>query len=492
MPANRLILTSNRLPIVLSHDVTGRWQIEPGSGGLVTALAPVLRDRGGIWIGWAGIIDEGNGEIEKLLNQAARNSGYIIKSVPLIAEERDKFYYGFANEILWPILHDLQTLCNFDPHYWKTYQRVNRKFAGVIAQNSRKEDYIWVHDYQLMCVAQALRELSVHSPLGFFLHTPFPALDMFLKLPWALEILRALLQYDLIGLQTLRDRRNFIQCVEHIIPDAPIAEEGQMIMIDIGKRKVNVGSFPISIDFRDFESKAASKEVYEKSLRLHRDLPGHQIILGVDRLDYTKGIPYRLQALKNALERFPDLHEKVSLVQIVVPSRENISRYQDLKCEIERMVGEINGRFTRPGWAPIHYVFRSLERAELLAYYRMAEIALITPLKDGMNLVAKEYCASTVDENGVLILSEFAGAAAQLQESAILVNPYDIEGVADAIHQAAKMDPKERVQRMRKLRRSIQQYDIFWWVDFFLRAAFSKDLGHFPVLKDYVPQLQIP
>lgn len=491
-PKGRLISVSNRLPVVLGREEDGRWSIEEGMGGLVTALVPVLKDRGGLWIGWPGVVTEDRvDDLQGLLDSASEKFGYDLHPVLFTAEERANFYYGFANEIIWPIFHDLQTLCNFDPGYWKAYCGVNRKFAEVIAHHHEKEDYIWVHDYHLMKVAEELESLGVESSFGFYLHIPFPSLDIYLKLPWRMEIMRALLHYDLLGFQTLRDRRNFVQCIEAIIPDARIEGDGQVIDVRVGPRPVRVGAFPISIDFHEFARQAATEEVSRRGWGIHESLPDRKIILGVDRLDYTKGIPYRFNAFRNALQRYPELHRKVSLVQIVVPSRGGIPEYGELKTEIEQLVGEINGEYTESGWVPLHYIFRSLERPELLAYYRCAEVALITPLKDGMNLVAKEYCACNLEESGVLILSEFAGAAAQLQDGAILVNPYHIEAVGDAIYEAVNMDRSERRRRMRSLRETIRQHDIYWWVDSFLDAAISKDLSHFPLLRDYVPQLDL-
>jgi trehalose 6-phosphate synthase len=258
-----------------------------------------------------------------------------------------------------------------------------------------------------------------------------------------------------------------------------------------GDQATRVGAFPISIDFREFADMAATNGVAKRAWSIHERLPNQQIILGVDRLDYTKGIPERLIAFQEALKRYPDLQEKVVFVQVVVPSRTDIPAYLDLKTEIEQLVGEINGQFTRSGWVPIHYIFRNLERRELVAYYRTAEIALITPLKDGMNLIAKEYCACSLEENCVLILSEFAGAAAQLQKGALMVNPHDIEGMAAAIYRAVRMPREERRQRMRWLRASIRRQDIYQWVNSFLDAAISRRLENFPIGDDYMPQMEL-
>lgn len=485
---DRLIIVSNRLPIVINQDEQGDWEVQPGSGGLVTALAPVLGNRGGVWIGWPGRPLDEDGELRRVLSEETGHFGYSLKPVNLTQEETEKYYEGFANEILWPLFHDLAAYCRFDPEYWKVYQKVNLKFAKAITQHLNSNDFVWVHDYHLMTVAQELRQLDVKSQVAFFLHTPFPPLDIFIRLPWRFEILKSLLAYDVLGFQTLRDRRNFINCVRRLIPAIRRSGRGQTVTLKYENREIRVGAFPISIDYKDFSKSAKKKEVARNVDVLQSDMAQEQIILGVDRLDYSKGIVERLKGFRNALRRFPELRKNSTMVQVVVPSRKQIPQYASLKVEIEGLVGQINGEFTRSGWAPVHYQFRSLERDELLAYYRMSDTALITSLKDGMNLIAKEYCAANVDENGALILSEFAGAAAQFQKHALMVNPHDVEDIADAIYQAYRMQPKERKNRMRKLRRAVRRQDIFWWVESFLNAAFAKHLDDFPVLQDYVPQ----
>lgn len=496
METTRLTVVSNRLAIVVDREQDGRWTIKPGSGGLVTALGPVLRDRGGQWIGWLGSNLQGElneAALRDLLARGSRETGYALKPVELDDEEIQKYYFGFSNEILWPLFHDLPSRCNFDPAYWTVYERVNAKFARVVAQNTdEKEDYVWVHDYQLILVAAHLKAMGVRRSTGFFLHIPFPPLDGFIRLPWRSQILNALLQYDLIGFQTVRDRRNFMDCVRMLLPQTRVVGHGHIARCLTPEREVLVGVFPISIDFRQFADTAASQEVQDQAWIIHANLPERQLILGVDRLDYTKGIPLRLQAFANALERYPELRGTITLVQVVVPSRAEVPEYETLKREIERLVGEINGRFTEVGWTPIHYIYRSLSRVELLAYYRTCEIALITPLKDGMNLVAKEFCACSIENNGVLILSEFAGAAAQLHNGALLVNPFDIRGVADAIHRACAMDTVSRQARMEKMRRSIQKHNIFHWVNAFLRTGIHKDLNQFPRVEFFVPKLAAP
>ncbi len=486
----RLVVVSNRLPVVLSSS-DGNWRSEPGSGGLVTALAPVLRNRGGLWIGWPGTAVEDG--VQEALERAVDGAGYSLVAVPLETGEVDRYYRGFSNEIIWPLFHDLQTRCNFDPEYWDTYGNVNRKFADVTAAHTGDGDFIWVHDYHLMLMAQNLRELGSRAKLGFFLHIPFPSLDIFVKLPWRHQLLRALLAYDLVGFQTMRDRRNFIQCLRTLLNGTETRGRGQVCEISADDMSVRAGVFPIGIDYRQLERDAGSHEVAESAWHIHENLPDRQIILGVDRMDYTKGIPERLKAFGRLLERHPEHRRKITLVQVVVPSRRGIPEYEVLKAEIEQLVGQINGQFTESSaWVPIHYIYGSLNHLDLLGYYRASEIALLTPYKDGMNLVAKEYCACSLEENCVLILSEFAGAVAEMQRGAILVNPHDVAGVAEALHEAIVMPPAERHRRMHLLRLVVKKHDVFWWVDSFLRASIEKDLGNFPIIPDYVPPAPQP
>ncbi|MBT3363710.1 MAG: trehalose-6-phosphate synthase [Chloroflexi bacterium] len=469
---DRLVIVSNRLPITVSKEKkTGHWQYNQSVGGLVTALTSVLENKKGMWIGWPGITEEA--DLSGLLDQASDELGYLLKSITLNKEEVDLYYHGFSNEVMWPLFHDIQSNCNFDPAYWYEYQVANERFARTIAENITENDYIWVQDYHLVLVAKELRRLGVTNKIGFFLHIPFASPDAFVRMPWRVQILEALLQYDLLGFQTPRDRNNFVYCTEAVLKGLKVDTRRQVATIKTDDRQIQVGSFPISIDFKDFAGVSASPEVTGLASQLTRAMHNRCILLGVDRLDYSKGIPEKLRAFRNALERYDDLHNKVALVQIVVPSREDIPGYRSLLTEIEGLVGEINGEFSQPGWVPVQYMFRNFERSEILAYYRTASVALVTPLKDGMNLVAKEYCAAHVDNKGILILSEFAGAAIQLWKNALLVNPYDIEGIADAIYRAYNMDADEQTWRMRKMRRSIARRDVYWWVDSFLQTAIS-------------------
>ncbi len=468
----RLINVSNRLPVEIKTRV-GHPRLTPSAGGLASALDSIWRHHHGIWIGWAGAADS---EIAaSLLQKAARGRSYALKAVPLSQQEISKFYSGFANEIIWPLFHDMPSRCNFDPEYWEMYQRVNRKFAQAAVETATSTDLIWSHDYHLMLMGRYLREASCPARIGFFLHIPFPAPDVFEKLPWRKSILRSLLQYHLLGFQTDRDRYNFLSCLERIVPEAISERDESHNVVVLDGRRTKVDTFPISIAYDEFASHAAGREVEASAIQLRRELMNNFVVLGVDRMDYTKGIPERLKAFRILLKRYPELRHRVTMVQVVVPSREEIREYKQLRREVELLVSQINGEFTEAGWVPIHYMHRNLTRTQLLTYYRAADIALITSLKDGMNLVAKEFCAAQVDERGVVVISEFAGAAAELQHGAIVINPNDLAGIAEAIHRACVMPVEERRARMRLMREIVRTYNVQGWAEAFLSAAITAD-----------------
>jgi len=381
--------------------------------------------------------------------------------------------------------------CLFLNEYWLSYQVVNEKFAITVGQNAGPGDFIWVHDYQLLLVGGFLRKLRKQNQMGFFLHIPFPPFETFVRCPWRFELLSAMLAYDILGFHTIQNKRNFITCVNKLMQqvkiDAKLAFDETVSELKIGRRIVRIGVFPISIDSDEFSLQAWDSSIHARSKQIQKNAPGAKILLGVDRLDYTKGIPEKLMAFKEFLTRFPKYHKRVQLIQVVVPSRREITAYADLKLKIEQLVGEINGIFSTNDWLPVQYMFRSLDRHELISLYRACQIGFVTPLKDGMNLVAKEYCACNIDERGVLILSEFAGAAQQFYPDALLVNPHDIEGVAKAIHRALCMPMGEKKQRMRNLRENVKKKDVLWWLNSFLRAAIETDLSSFPRADEYFP-----
>lgn len=466
----RLIVVSNRLPVEVKHRA-GAPRLSRSAGGLATALDSIWRFSHGCWVGWAGAAD--SERANELLAKAARGRPYGFKPVPLSRDEISKFYSGFANEIIWPLFHDMPSRCNFDPEYWEVYQRVNRRFAQAAVEVTNGKDVIWAHDYHLMLMGRYLREAGKMTTAGFFLHIPFPAPDIFEKLPWRKTILKSLLQYDMLGFQTDRDRWNFVSCLERIVPEAEAIREDPFMSVGLEGRRTRIGTFPISIAFEEFANHAASRDVEALSNQFRHELSNKFLVLGVDRLDYTKGIPERLRAFRILLRRYPELRHRVTLLQVVVPSREEIPNYKDLRREVELLVSQINGEFTEGGWVPIHYMHRNLTRKQLLTYYRAADIALVTSLKDGMNLVAKEFCAAQVDETGVVIISEFAGASAELQHGAIVVNPNDLAGIAEAIHKACVMPMEEKRARMRLLRDIVRTYSVQNWAEAFLNAALS-------------------
>jgi len=494
----RLLVVSNRLPVVLNKNkANGEWTSQPGSGGLVSALMPVLRDRGGVWVGWPGIVEEHHA-VDTYLDAVSGEAGYGLKGVHLTGKDVAGFYEGFSNEIIWPLFHDLPMTCRFEPGHWRAYQRVNANFARQVAAVRKQADVTWVHDYHLMGVAARLRRLGISGRIGFFLHIPFPPPDIFLKLPWRADILSGLLDYDLIGFQTLRDCRNFQRCLKTLYR-VRVRGKGQVQDLEVvplsrdvagaRARRLRTGSFPISIDFGQFDRIARRDETLERIAELESLKPGIRMFLSVDRLDYTKGLLEKLQAFRLALERYPPLRGSAVLSMHVVPSRETIPDYHRLRTDLEQLISQINGEWSRPGWIPVHYYYHSMPVEELTAFYRRADVMLVSPLKDGMNLVAKEYCASHPENDGILILSEFAGAAAELQHGALLINPYDTERMAESICLAAMLDRANVSRRMSELRAHIRRHDIYRWVNAYLNAMAGRAIDDFPRIADYVPGL---
>ena len=460
----RLVIVSNRLPLSFAEE-DGHLVAKPSSGGLISALEPLLKEHGGLWVGSAGTED--SPEIHRQLEAASQQHDYNYAPVFLTAEEQANYYEGFSNEVIWPLFHDLQSRCVFDPHYWDFYQKVNRKFAEAVLSQTKDGDTIWVQDYQLLQVARYLREARPNACVAFFLHIPFPSPDIFGKLPWRRQILEGLLDCDLIGVQTARDERNLVACLRSFLPEHKVSGRGGSRTVASPHHETTIEAMPISIDYRDFVRGASASAVTARAEEIRNQYNCSTIAIGVDRLDYTKGIPERLRAFRAFLRDNEQHRRKITLIQVVVPSRENILGYQNLRADIEHLVSSINGEFSETGWTPVEYIHRSIPREELFALYRAASIALITPLRDGMNLVAKEYCAAHIDNSGALILSEFAGAAPELGNGALLVNPYDELGVAAALVEAIEFPEEERHRRMLRLRRQIRNANILHWRDHF-------------------------
>jgi trehalose 6-phosphate synthase/phosphatase len=440
-----LIVVSNRLPITLAPGRRGA-QLERAPGGLVAALDPALAGRGGAWVGWPG------GSLPRgfKLDEVA---GYRLEPVPLSKREVRFFYAGFANGTLWPLLHSFPTRMELDREEWAAYEDVNGRFAAAALAASQGDEIFWIHDYHLMRTAPHLRAARPDARIGFFLHVPFPPYDLFRILPWDRELLRGLLACDLIGFHCKGYAGNFLDSVERLLGARVDRETGK---IEDGRRTVSVSAFPLGIDCERYMRAAEQAPPREPG--------GERIVLGVDRLDYTKGLPEKIKAFERLLELHPEHRERVVLLQIAVPSRGEVPEYQRLKRQVDELVGRVNGRFATSRWTPIRYLHRSVPHEELAALYRDAEIALVTPLRDGMNLVAKEYVVCQVRDPGVLILSRLAGAAETMHE-ALRVNPYNTDQVAEALHLALGMDGSERSARMRALQRREGRHDVHAWVD---------------------------
>lgn len=445
----RVIVVANRLPVKWDSAAT-RWETSPG--GLVSALTPILRASEGSWVGWSGVSDE---EFEPFEHEG-------IEQVPvhLSDDQYRAFYVGFCNGTLWPLYHDAIRPPEFHRHTWRPYVEVNRIFADRTAEVATDDDIVWVQDYQLQLVPRMLREADVGHRIGFYLHIPFPPVELFSTLPWRAQVLNGLLGSDVIAFQSRSSRSNFARAARRLA-----GAEGSSSRLEYQGRTIELQVSPIGIDAEAFALLGNDRATRERAAQIRADLGDPEVVvLGVDRLDYTKGIDLRIKALETLLERRPDLVGKVAFVQVAVPSREDVEQYRIIREDIERLVGRVNGSFGEVGRPPIHYLHRSLPIEELAAYYRAADVMLVTPLRDGMNLVAKEYVAIHHRPPGVLVLSEFAGAAEQFG-AALLVNPYDTDGLTSMLEWATRIDAEERSRRMRRLWRSVRDHDVFWWAE---------------------------
>jgi trehalose 6-phosphate synthase/phosphatase len=456
---SRLIIVSNRLPLA-ARAHAGQWVLTSASGGLANGLRPYHEQSGGLWIGWPGdVADVGQPERRRLDEQLKLRR---FVPVHLAREQVDHFYHGFANRVLWPLFHYLIDRVPVHASGWEAYRTANEIFADAVARQYRSGDVVWVHDYQLMLVPALLRERLPEARIGFFLHIPFPSSEVFRILPWRHEILHGLLGADLIGFHTFAYMRHFLASLLHVG-----GVEAEVDRIRIGGREVKLGAFPMGVDASSFETLARDPDVMLEVEEIRREAGGRKIILGIDRLDYTKGIPRRLTAIERLLTKDRQLCDDIRYIQVAVPSRGEVDSYRRFKRQVEEDVGRLNGSYGTLRSTPVHYVHRSISTRQLVALYAAADVMLVTPLRDGMNLVAKEFVASRVDGEGVLVLSEFAGAATELH-GALVVNPYDVDAVAEAIYGALSMAPDERRARMSALRDRVTTYDVHAWAASFL------------------------
>src|SRR5271163_2597100 len=460
------VVVANRLPVDLERlpDGTTTWKRSPG--GLVTALEPLLRRRRGAWVGWPGAVD---GDEEPIVQEDLR-----LHPVRLSADDVEEYYEGFSNATLWPLYHDVIVKPTYHREWWERYVDVNRRFAEATSRTAAPGGTVWVQDYQLQLVPKMLRTLRPDLTIGFFLHIPFPPVELFMQLPWRTEIIEGLLGADLVGFHLAGGAQNFLILSRRLVgantSRGSVGVRSRFGEVELESHTVRVGAFPISIDSGALDHAARARNVRRRAQEIRAELGNpRKVLLGVDRLDYTKGIDVRLGAFSELLAEGRAKRDDTVLIQLATPSRERVESYQILRNDIERQVGHINGEFAEVGHPVVHYLHRPVPRDELIAYFVAADVMLVTPLRDGMNLVAKEYVACRSDLGGALVLSEFTGAAAELRQ-AYLVNPHDLEGVKDAIEAALNQHTDEGRRRMRALRRQVLAHDVDRWARSFLDA----------------------
>ncbi|OAG27164.1 bifunctional alpha,alpha-trehalose-phosphate synthase (UDP-forming)/trehalose-phosphatase [Thermodesulfatator autotrophicus] len=462
--ASHMIIVSNRLPVTVSKR-EGKFFFHSSAGGLATGLGSFYRETGGVWLGWPGISQESaRGHEEDIIAKLRELS---CKPVFLSKRLIEKYYYGFSNKTLWPLFHYFLQYAVFDQKFWESYRRVNRLFCEAILEVAGPDSTIWVHDYQLLLLPQMLREKLPQATIGFFLHIPFPSYEIFRVLPWREEILRGLLGADLIGFHTYDYVRHFISSVRRIL-----GFEHSLGLITTEDRVLRVDAFPMGIDYEKFAKAPEKKEVRQEIRRIKRRTGNRKVILSVDRLDYTKGIAERLKAYDELLEKYPEYKEKVILILVAVPSRTRVEHYMLLKKEVDELIGRINGRHGAFGWTPVWYLYRSLPFHTLAALYHIADVALVTPFRDGMNLIAKEYVATTPAEHGMLVLSEMAGAASELGE-AIIINPFNSSQMVEAMREALEMDPQEKSLRNYLMKNRLRRYNVNRWAHEFMEKLYE-------------------
>ncbi len=458
--AGRVLIVSNRLPLTAVDEGEGAAvRLERSGGGLATGLRGVHERSRGLWIGWSGMSGgarpDAVGEAERLLREAGA------APVALSAEEVERYYQRYSNGVLWPVLHDLPPFAA--PDDWKVYRAVNQRFADEVVRQLQPGDRVWVHDYHLMLVPQMVRARCPEARIGFFLHTPFPRPESLAGLPHAAALVEGLLGADVVGFHTKDYLRHFVASVQELLPYTTRTDR-----IEVGRRTVSVFACPMGIDVATFQALAEQPAVDAAARRI-RGSAERPLFVGVDRLDYTKGIPQRLLAFERLLERTRESGVRPRLIQVAVPSRDGVEGYDELRRRVASLVDRINDRFGRPGWTPVEYLHASVDPQTLVSLYRAADVMLVTPLRDGMNLVAKEFVASRVDDDGVLVLSTRAGAAAELR-AALLVDPEDVEGLAAVYAGALEMTRTERRVRKRRLRLAVRTHDVFRWSTSFLEA----------------------
>jgi trehalose 6-phosphate synthase/phosphatase len=455
----RTIIVSNRLPVKLVENEDGNIEYIPSEGGLATGLGSIYREGNNLWLGWPGLEVTEPERQKKIIREL---SGLSLHPVFLSKEEISNYYEGFSNETLWPVFHYMTTYAVYQKEWWDCYVQVNQKFCDEVVKIASPGDIIWVHDYQLLLLPKMIRDKIPEITIGFFQHIPFPSFELFRLIPWRTEILEGMLGADLLGFHTFDDARHFVHTTRSLLP---VNSSSNVITVD--HRQVVVDTFPMGIDSKKFEESTKNPAVHAEIKSIKETLRGMKIVLSIDRLDYSKGILQRLQAFELLLQNYPEYHEKIVLYMIVVPSRDSVPQYKELREEIDKLVGNINARFRSVSWTPIVYFYRAFPFETISALYATADICLVTPMRDGMNLVCKEYVASRVNNDGVLILSEMAGASKELID-AIIVNPNNIEAIVEAIHTAMEMPRDEQRKRISYMRQIVHKFNISHWVKIFM------------------------
>lgn len=456
----KTIIVSNRLPVKLVEN-EGEYTFVPSEGGLATGLGSIYQQSNNVWLGWPGIEVSDKSAQEKVTDDLYTKN---LRPVFLTQEEINLYYEGFSNEVLWPVFHYMPTYARYQQSYYDSYAAVNRKFRDSVLEIAEPDDIIWIHDYQLLLLPGMIREVLGDITIGFFLHIPFPSFELFRLIPWRNELLEGLLGADLIGFHTFDDAMHFVHSARRILSSV-VSSSNE---ITYNYRSVLADSFPMGIDSQKFASMVEEQVVKEHVQALDKTFAGIKMVLSIDRLDYSKGILQRLQAFELILQRTPEQIGKIVLYMIVVPSRDNVPQYRDLRDEIDKFVGSINARYRTMDWQPVYYFYRGFPIEELSALYYKADICLVTPMRDGMNLVCKEYVASRVNDDGVLILSEMAGASRELVD-ALVVNPNNINAIADAINEALVMPYADQKRRMTQMRSIVMKFNTNHWVRVFMK-----------------------
>ncbi len=473
--SKRMIFVSNRLPVTIEKK-KGKVQYRPSPGGLATGLSSFYKNYESSWIGWCGVTSETLNDKEREDVRRRLLTEHRCAPVFLTRADVKKFYYGFCNKTIWPLFHYFTNYTIYDQGTWRTYEKVNERFCEIVMQHANADDTIWIHDYQLLLLPKLLRERLPDTRIGFFLHIPFPSFEIFRLLPWRSEILEGMMGADLIGFHTYDYVRHFLSSVSRIL-----GHEHAFGQFLVGNRFVKVDAFPMGIDYERFSGAPQKKEVRGEIERIRKKIRSGKVILSVDRLDYTKGILNRLEAFDLFLRTNPAYRGRVTLILVVVPSRTGVETYRMLKREIDEMIGRINGAYGTIEWMPVWYLYQSLPFHKLAALYFLSDVALVTPLRDGMNLIAKEYIATKGDNNGILILSGMAGSVHELGE-ALIVNPHNREQVTEAIKAAFEVPPEEQRDRNRVMQRRLKRYDVNRWAHDFVErletvTAHSKELN---------------